>query len=473
MIAALWRRVFAGVLASLFCAGSLVSGREVVNEVTGLHPVVVGKVVKPTSVGEIVRAVKATPGPISIGGARHSQGGQIAANDSLHLDLRGFDRILSIDVRRKLITVQSGVTWRNIQEQIDKKNLSVSIMQSYANFTVGGSLSVNCHGRYVGAGPIISSVKSIRVVLADGRVVKASPHTRPDIFYAAIGGYGGIGVIVEVTLQLTDNTRVKRESHVMPVGRYPEFFNANIRGSRNAVFHNADVYPPGLGKVRAITWSETDEEVTIPARLVPRDLDYGLERWQISFVAGAPFSLGKFFREYVAAPILFRSRPVVWRNYEASLDTDELEPRSREKKTDVLQEYFVPVNRFDEFYPAMARILKRHRVNVLNISIRHAARDPGSKLAWARDEVFAFVLYYRQGTSKRDRRAVGVWTRELIEAALSAGGTYYLPYQVQATPEQFRRAYPGAAEFFSLKRKLDPANKFRNKLWDAYYPARR
>ena len=39
---------------------------------------------------------------------------------------------------------------------------------------------------------------------------------------------------------------------------------------------------------------------------------------------------------------------------------------------------------------------------------------------------------------------MGVWTRELIDAALSVGGTYYLPYQPHATAAQFLRAYPRA-----------------------------
>jgi len=48
-------------------------------------------------------------------------------------------------------------------------------------------------------------------------------------------------------------------------------------------------------------------------------------------------------------------------------------------------------------------------------------------------------------------------------------GTYYLPYQIHATPEQFTKAYPNSTKYFALKKQLDPTNKFRNKLWDAYY----
>src|SRR5689334_15037585 len=51
----------------------------VVNDVTQLNPISVGRVIAPTTTAEIVAAVKEWPGPISIGGARHSMGGQIAS----------------------------------------------------------------------------------------------------------------------------------------------------------------------------------------------------------------------------------------------------------------------------------------------------------------------------------------------------------------------------------------------------------
>ena len=64
---------------------------------------------------------------------------------------------------------------------------------------------------------------------------------------------------------------------------------------------------------------------------------------------------------------------------------------------------------------------------------------------------------------------MAVWTRELIDAAISVGGCYYLPYQPHATREQFHAAYPRAHELFALKRRLDPEFRFRNVLWDTYY----
>jgi FAD/FMN-containing dehydrogenase len=116
----------------------------------------------------------------------------------------------------------------------------------------------------------------------------------------------------------------------------------------------------------------------------------------------------------------------------------------------------------------MARILRAHRVEAINVSIRHSPPDTRSLMTWAPTEAFSFVLYYKQRTSEEASEAVRVWTRELIDAALANGGRYYLPYRLDATPEQFRRAYPEAANFASLKRRVDPTNRFRNLLWDNY-----
>ncbi len=439
----------------------------VVNDITQLNPISVQAIIAPTTMEEIISAVRDARGPVSISGGSFSMGGQTATEGAVQIDMRHFDKVVAFSVESKEITVQAGMTWRKLQEFIDRYNLSVQIMQTYDNFTVGGSLSVNVHGRYIGLGPVVMSVKSIRIVLANGDVVTATPGDHSDVFYGAIGGYGALGVIAEATLKLTDNVRVERRSEVMALSRYGEFFKANVQGNRKVIFHNADIYPNAFDTVRVTSFVETDKPVTVMDRLVPVDKSYWLDRLVLRVISEAPG--GKWFREDIVDPMLFHGECVEWRNYEASQDVRELEPASRATSTYVLQEYFVPVGQLAAFVPRMGEILNRHHVNVINISIRHAEPDPGTVMAWARTEVFAFVLYYKQGTTAADRTEVGEWTRELIDAAISYGGTYYLPYQIHATRTQFHAAYPNAERIFELKRTLDPEYKFRNKLWDAYY----
>jgi SAM-dependent methyltransferase len=404
---------------------------------------------------------------VSIGGGRFSMGGQTASPGSLHLDMRKMNRVLELSVARKTIRVQCGIRWCDIQRFLDPHDLSVKIMQTYANFTVGGSLSVNVHGRYIGLGPLILSVRSIKLVLGNGDVIEATPTENSEVFYGAIGGYGGLGVLVEAELELEDNVRLERQHEKMPTRAYAEWFRKHVRDNPDVVFHNADLYAPHWSSCRAVSWVKTKRAVTTPVRLQPYRGAYPLERYFMWAVTETP--LGKWRREFLVDPLLYMGRKVHFRNYEAGYDVAELEPPSRTHTTYVLQEYFAPVERFDELVARMREILQRHRVNMINISVRHALPDPGSMLAWAKTETFAFVCYYKQRTRQNARDRVAVWTRELIDAALAVGGSYYLPYQAHATPEQFHRAYPRARELFALKKKLDPDTRFRNVLWDKYY----
>ena len=443
------------------------TAKKIVNDVTEINPVQVVDIVAPHTIEEIVNYV-ITNDHVSIGGGRNSMGGQTASERAVQLDMREYTKILSFSPETKEITVQAGIRWRDIQDHIDPTGLSVKIMQTYSNFTVGGSLSVNVHGRYVGLGPIILSVKRIKLVLANGSIVEASPSENSELFYSAIGGMGGIGVISDVTLELVDNVNVERSRVKMSTDTYLKFFKENVRDTPGVLFHNGNMYPPDFDAVSAVSWNVTDKIPTTEDRLIPRQRDYWLER--AAWVVMSEWPKGRWIREYLIDPFVYSGQsPVHTRNYEASYDVAELEPQQRTETTYVLQEYFVPVENFDTWVPKMKRVFSENNVNVINVSIRHALADPGAKLAWAKKESFAFVVYYKQGTDVDSKEKVGKWTREMINEVLSVDGTYYLPYQLLATDDQFHQAYPSAVDYFEVKNKYDPTNKFTNKLWDKYY----
>jgi len=449
---------------------STLEARNVV-DVTGLSRTQVARVVEPTSIEEIAQVLRETTGPVSIGGARCSMGGQVAEPGSVHFDMRGFDRILAFSPEEKTIRVQAGATWHHIQEHIDASDLAIQIMQTYSNFTVGGSLSVNAHGRYMGRGPIVQSVRAIRLVLASGEVVDASPTENAELFYGAIGGYGGLGVIAEATLALAPNGKVKRTTVPMPTSAYAAYFKANVRDNPKVVFHNADLHPPDFTSARAVSWSETDDPLTETDRLIPKGQSYHLMPLIVNALPRWPG--GFALRKHVLEPLGYAKDVVTYRNHEASYDIHEIEPASRATSTFVLREYFVPAERFDTFVPKMSAIFQKHHAQIANISVRHASPDPGTLLGWARGETFAFVVYYEQGTSPEAIEEVGRWSREMVDAVLEVGGTYYLPYQNHPTREQFDLAYPRAKEYFALKQRVDPQLRFQNALFFHYGPSPR
>ncbi len=439
------------------------AGAHVVRDYSGLTSVPVAAERHPISTAHVSDAIRDWSGSVSVGGGRFSMGGQIAAPDSLHLDMRGMNQVLALVPEKRTVRIQAGATWRDLLDAIDEYDLSVSIMQSFSNFTIGGSISVNCHGRYINKGPLVNSVRAIQMVSADGQVHELTPES--PLFRALFGGYGGLGVVTEVELDLDQNTRLRRIVEKIELESYPEYFNERVATNPEIVLHNADLRPPDFTEPRLISWTTTDDPVTETEHLRPRDQDYSRNMnllWAVSELPG-----GKRLRKGVEDK-LFEQEAVVWRNYEASLDTDSLEPRTRLFSTYLLQEYFIPVDSFLPFVHSMTSVLTRHEVNMLNVSIRHSPRDEISLLKWAPTEVFSFVLYYKQRNTNRARREAEAWTRELIDVALAHGGRYYLPYRLHASRSQFEQAYPEIQEFTALKREVDPDAKFQNLLWERY-----
>ncbi len=453
--------------ASLYLISTVLHASNIiVNDITQLNPISVNKIISPTTIEDIRQAIVNTSGKISIGGGKYSQGGQTAYPNSLHIDMRQFNKIVHLNELKKEVSVQAGITWRKLQTEIDKYGLSISVMQTYADFTVGGSLSVNAHGRYIGRGAIVHTVKSIKLMLSDGSIVTANRSHNADLFYASIGGYGGIGVILEVTLLLDINTKIERKVSTMDIGEYKKYFMQNTRDDKSIIFHNSDIYPPDFVDVRAISWHTTDKDLTNTDRLRDKKDSYTFIPNLIDFLSLS--DIGKWLRKNIIDPVYYYANAVVWRNWEASYDVTELEPKSRKEYTYALKEYFVPIDEFDNFYVSLRDILIKYNVNVVNISIRHAHKDQETILSWSRNEVFAFVVYYRQANDVKSQQIVKKWDQDIIDAVLESGGSYYLPYQNNATVDQFVKAYPKYKEYMLLKKKVDPHSRFFNKLLEKY-----
>lgn len=189
--------------------------------VTHLASIKMAEIFKVGTTDDIQRTLRRWKGNISVGGGRFSMGGQTAIQDGLQLDMRSMNRLVSFDPTKRTVRVQAGMRWRDLQQVIDSYALSVRTMQSYSSFTVGGSLSVNCHGRYVGHGPVSESVRAIQLVLPDGEIVEASRQSNSELFSGCLGGYGGIGLITEVELNLDDNFKIERSITQVSLQDYP------------------------------------------------------------------------------------------------------------------------------------------------------------------------------------------------------------------------------------------------------------
>jgi FAD/FMN-containing dehydrogenase len=441
----------------VFCSKSI-------HDVSRLTSGKVKKIYCPKTINELQAIVRAATVPISIAGGRFSQGGHIWCDGGIVIDMKQLNTIRAIDLKQKKVTVEAGATWHQIQRAIDPLNLSIKVMQSYNDFSVGGSLSVNIHSRAIQDGTLIETVDSIKLLLADGTIITASRSENYELFKAAIGGYGALGIIVEATLCLTDNERIERQTVIMSIDQYEEYFKTMIKDNPQVVFHNADITISTFDTVTSVTWYKSGQSCTIKDRLQDTQLftfDY------FGFQAARYFQALQKIR--VPMQILTNSKKVVWRNYEMSNSVSTVEPMSRTISTTVLQEYFVPCKNLKQFISHLHALVKTYNINMLNISIRYIHRDSESVMAYAQpEESFALVCYINMANNKIGYNKAQKWTQKLIDRAINCGGTYYLPYQLYATEQQFDRVYPNHKQLLEIKKRFDPNFRFMNSFLAKY-----
>jgi len=404
---------------------------------------------------------------ISIAGARHTMGGHTIYPGGIALNMESFHRF-ELDETGEILHAQSGARWDQIIPYLDQRGRSILIMQSNSSFTVGGSISANCHGWQPNRPPIASSVIGFRLMKADGTIVRCSREENTELFSLVLGGYGLFGVILDVDLRVCANERYRAERFEIASSDYAEIFQREAKGQPSVgmaygrlcvapdrflqeavfnVFRQAPCAAPDIPALSAPSMASLKR--TIFRGSVGSD--YGKQlRWDAE----------KLLSDHLTSEFFSRNQLLS--------DGVELYENRTAESTDILHEYFVPPESFNAFVDRMREIIPRFNADLLNVTVRHVLADQDSFLCYADREMLALVLLFNQQRTPEADKRMETMTQELIGAALEVGGRYYLPYRLHATVDQFDRAYPQGREFFELKRKYDPDELFQNEFYLKY-----
>ncbi len=407
---------------------------------------------------------------VSIAAKKHSQGGHQFCHDCVVLDMTAFNKIISLDQKNKIIRVQSGATWEQIQNYINPYHLAIKVMQASNIFTVGGSMSANIHGNDPNFGTIIHTIRSFRLLLDDGSIVNVSRVENPELFSLVLGGYGLFGVILDVDLELTDDTVYERDSVVMNYRDYPKFFKRNILNNPKVGLHSAKLsHAPSsfLNEVVATTYNKTDKELNDEIFVLQQEKN--ILRNKFFFGLSRKFFWGKDLRWYLEKKLDAKigKKEIVSRNNAMRSIVKFLEYNSG-KDTDILQDYFIPVENFTSFVDGLREILRSEEINLLSTTIRYTPKDEMSFLSYTKKDSFTFVLYINQRLSQEGIKRAETWTQKMVDLALRLGGSYYLAYQLYPSKEQMRSVYPNADLFFEKKRFYDKNELFVNNFYNKY-----
>lgn len=412
---------------------------------------------------------------VSISGSRHSQGGHTYTAGGVVLNMRSFNRVRAIDTVARTITVEAGATWDEVQRAIAPHRLAIKVMQSSNIFTVGGTLSANAHGRDIDVTQVVEVVRSFRLLLAGGDVVDVSREQNPELFSLVIGGYGMYGVILDVTIALAADELYEQRAVSIDYKDFPRYFLEEIQRDTQVVLVLArpsiDPDPNSfLKEVVVATWRRAppgtpgDFALTEEAHVWRDKFFFGISR-RFDWAKSLRWTLQKRV-ELGAGNARVVSRNNSMRPPLAPLEF--LDHRSS-RDTDIIQEYYVPVENFVPFMDRFREVLVASKMNVLSSTVRYVTPNATQALAYAPTRaVFAIIQMSNVGLSAAAQAHAESVTQQLVDIALEFGGTYYLTYQLYPSPAQLHRAYPNARHAFERKRFYDPNETFTSQFYQKY-----
>ncbi len=401
---------------------------------------------------------------ISIVGAGYSQGGQTCASQALQINIREMNQLINLNLEEREVTVQSGITWQQLQERLSIFGLSVSAMQSYADFTVGGSLGVNAHGQDVNWNPLSRSVVSMRVLMTDGRTLNTSRSENPELFKAVLGTYGLVGIITEVTLKVLPNTILLKQVDLISTHNYNDYITGLSRDKPLAL-HSARLSINPLYRFKnlvAVNFFDTGQ-LAIPEQ-EDHELNYPdthyLNLVKKSWLAQTARTTVEYF--------WLEQNGEMTRNQAMGESVVSLKNTVAGSK-DILQEYFIPPDKLQLFIGKLKEWLGQHSYfTLINATIRKVNADRDSLLPYAPEDRFAVVLFINLPDNETSNTRMQNATRELIDTVLDLNGRYYLPYALYASYNQFWQAYPEFKNVIEAKTKWDRAGLLTNRLYQSY-----
>lgn len=151
----------------------------------------------PTSEAEICKTIREARKVRVVGGGHSFNESPLCSDTMISLDK--YNRVLSVDNETHRVTVQAGIRLRDLQAALKKLRLALPAAGSTDAQSLGGLCATDVHGTGKEHAFLSEQITALRIINAAGEPVTVGPDS--DLYHAALGGLGCVGVVTELTIQ--------------------------------------------------------------------------------------------------------------------------------------------------------------------------------------------------------------------------------------------------------------------------------
>ena len=167
--------------------------RRLHNGLVDKRPALIAQCRGMADIADAVRLGRSLGLEIAVRGGGHNPAGRASIDGGLVIDL-SLMRAVVVDPVRRVARVQGGALWKDVNRETQAYGLAVTGgavgSTGVGGLTLGGGLG----WLMAKLGMTLDNLRAVDLVLADGRLVRASPDEHDDLFWAVRGGGGNFGV---------------------------------------------------------------------------------------------------------------------------------------------------------------------------------------------------------------------------------------------------------------------------------------
>lgn len=166
-----------------------------------------------------VAAVLERAGALTVHAGGRSYGDQALNAGGAVLLTGRLDRLIDFDAESGLLTVEPGVTFRDLLHVFGPQGWQVPVSPGTGFATIGGAVANDVHGKnHDRMGSFGDHVERIDLLLPSGGLKSVGPSTDPALFQATVAGMGLTGVIMAVQFRMmrVPSNAVQLEERRMP-----------------------------------------------------------------------------------------------------------------------------------------------------------------------------------------------------------------------------------------------------------------